>query len=312
MLIDFITGGVTSRSKPLVLWAADNGGGSGGNTGSDNNANTDDENDDEEETDDEADDEDDDTDSDSDSNSSNDKQKLSIEQQVKQGVDNLIERFGGNARAAVTQLYREKYTLREQKRSLTRENNQLRQQLPGKGRTVVTAQEASQLAEYRKLGSTKDLRGKLERITTLEANETRRSREDLITKVAKVAGDWNPTVLKDVGSSLDYATETIRQDGKDVEVAYVVSNNGKTKTNIVDYAKEHWKHHMPSLTAKGDTDDKSNTKSGGGRTQGRGTTNAPRKIASQAGAVAPKQTGTQQGLSSRITARYSIPGQKQE
>jgi hypothetical protein len=305
--------GATGFTNPLahiIMFAADNDKGGGGSTNSDDPpADNDDDppgDDDDDESDDDNDDNGDDDDNDDETDSKNDKR--TIEQKIKQGKQNLIDRFGGNTAAAFDHLYRERFRDREQRRTDRRTIAELQRQVPGRGRVVLSQQDAGELREYRALGKPKDIRTLKENVTTLQTKEAARQREDTLKSVAEAVG-YNFDVLKDVGGTLRFQVDTKTEDGKTVKTAYVVDAADRNKrTEVTAYAKEHWSHHLPSLTGA------STRGNGTGQQSQSSSVTAKRRVALQAGANERSTSGSssQGGTSNRVLSRYKNVGPKTE
>lgn len=308
MLIGFL-----GTNRYLPLYSPDDGGGSGGSggtSGSGGTANNGGEADDQQEEDEEESEEEDEDDEDAETRS------------AEASFSKLLRRYGGNVREAAMELFRDNWKQRQRVRLLKDENKQLQTAArPGKGRAVVPAKDAVELAEYRKLGlKPAEVRQAVEERRTLAERLSTTERETRLREVVDATG-WNLAPLKRVIGNLD--VETVEEDdgkGAKAPVSYVLTTKqvgGKDtveRTKITDYADREWSDMIPALTAQ----------SNGGKTNGATTNqstgnqqNGGRRLVRQGvGGSAQQQQGQQRKpgqLSSDYTQRtYVVPGAKRD
>lgn len=312
MLIGFL-----GTDRYLPNYSPDDGGGSGGTggtSGSGGTATNGSKAADTEETDEEPDEEDEEEDEDD---------EAAETRSAEASFSKLLRRYGGNVREAAMELFRDNWKQRQRVRLLRDENKALQQQAkPGKGRAVVPARDAVELAEYRKLGlKPAEVRQAVEERRTLAERLSTTERETRLREVVDATG-WNLAPLKRVIGTLD--VETVEEDdgkGAKAPVAYVLTTKqvgGKDtveRTKITDYAEREWSDMIPALTAQ---QNGSSQRSGTTTNQSTGNQqNGGRRLVRQGvGASSAQQQGQQRKpgqLSSDYTQRtYVVPGAKRD
>jgi len=185
-------------------------------------------------------------DSDGEAASGNNVQGTSYER----GFNNLLERFGNNARRVAEHLYRQDFKHRENLRLARGEVDQLKQSMPKNGARLLDKTAARDFDAYRKLGKPGDLEAKLQAGTQAAQALQGRQKDDLLREVAEVT-NWNYKALKGAASDLDYTVKEVEENGQKRRKAFVVTKSGDqtTETAAQDWFQQNKDFLMPSLTA---------------------------------------------------------------
>lgn len=162
-------------------------------------------------------------------------------------ASDILNRYGKNEDAALrlAELYadaqNELYRLREQRRALRQERDDLKSRVPTDGQQLISADDAAELEQYRAIGKKpSDVQAALEQASTAVADLSTLRRETTIRAVAEAAG-YKPSVLQALAGDLELAIK-----GTNDKPLPVVIADGK-ETAIADYAKAHWADFMPAL-----------------------------------------------------------------
>src|SRR6185437_4360141 len=128
--------------------------------------------------------------------------------------------------------------------------------VPGDDAVVLKGDEAKHWSDYRKLGAPGDLRKAIEEGATHQA-EAGTLRKAEVTRSAAELHGFKPIVLGTlakaleitIGDRLDKDGKPVLKDGKPVKAA-LVKGEGDKLTALDDYAGEHWKDFLPSLSVE--------------------------------------------------------------
>jgi hypothetical protein len=167
------------------------------------------------------------------------------------GFNNLLERFGNNARRVAEHLYRQDYKHRENLRLARGEVDQLKQSMPKNGARLLDKTAARDFDAYRKLGKPADLQAKLQSADTTAARLREREKDDVLREVAEVT-NWNFKALKGAASDLSYAVKEVEENGRKLKKAYVVQtgeNGNAAETEATDWFSKNKDFLLPALTA---------------------------------------------------------------
>jgi hypothetical protein len=215
------------------------------------------------------------------------------------GFNNLMERFGNNARRVAEHLYRQDYKHRESLRLARGEVETLKQRVPKDGSRVVDRTTARELAEYRKLGKPTEVQQRLQAGVDASTALKTREKDDVLRDVAEVVG-WNYKALKGAASDLDYTIKEV-DDGRGgkKKVAHVVTRNGAdaTETPATEWFTSNRDYLLPSLTA--------NSGNGAG-----GSTYGQQFIVQPVGQQRSNGSTQPQSAASAILSRYDEPKAK--
>jgi hypothetical protein len=215
------------------------------------------------------------------------------------GFNNLLERFGNNARRVAEHLYRQDYKHRENLRLARGEVEQLKTKLPRDGSRTVDRNTYRELESYRKLGKPAELQSKLSSGEQAAKALKGREKDDQLRDVAEVT-KWNYKALKGAASDLDYVVKEV-EDGKGgkVKQAFVVTRNGEQATEVAapEWFQSNRDFLMPALTA--------------GTNGGGGTTTYGQQFIAQP-VSQQRSNGSQQvpSAASAILSRYEEPKTK--
>ena len=165
-----------------------------------------------------------------------------------EGLARLIQRLG-TADAAAAELHRENYQLRDQRRTLKAEVDQLKGKVPAEGTVVLTAEQAAHWNQYQQLGKPEEITKGLESGKAAMEAAAKRDRADQVSQAAKAVG-YQPEVLAQLAElhSMNVTSQSISTDGKPNTV-YYVAKDGSQPIELTKYAAENWAAFMPSLQA---------------------------------------------------------------
>jgi hypothetical protein len=164
------------------------------------------------------------------------------------GLASLLKRHGDDALSAVTQLYDENFQLRKRIRRLRNDAN------TGKvpeGAVVLQGADLDTYNSYKQLGTTDEIREKVARIATLEAEAAANVRKATVIEAAQVA-KFKPDVLElALGQKSGLSLEVVEEDrnGQKVKVAY--AKDGNSRVALPDYASQNWSSLLPALQISG-------------------------------------------------------------
>jgi hypothetical protein len=171
---------------------------------------------------------------------------------AEQSFQRLLDRFGGDAKAAAAHLFDDNWRSRTANRLLRNENSNLKKSMPGNGAIVLKGDEAKTYNAYKQLGPIDKLQTALQERDTLQSEVATRRKDDTLREVAE-AGKVKFSVLKHVGGDLTYEIVDETTDGKTEKRVFVRTTNEKnevSKTPLMEYAQSKWPDFMPALTAE--------------------------------------------------------------
>lgn len=200
--------------------------------------------------------------------------------QVEAAIQRLQDRNNTDPSGVATLLFRENHELREERRTLRDEVQDLRKNAPKDGGLVLSKEEAEAWKQYTELGKPDEVKKGLEERESLKADVAQRERRDGIRSAASLV-NFKPNVLIDLvenkGLHLETRDVDMEVEGKTetVKVPFVrrVGDDGKPTGDAVkltDYVQKELPDYMPALQQSG-------------QPQGAG------------GTVLPKQSGGGQG-----------------
>lgn len=202
------------------------------------------------------------------------------EAQIEAAVKRLQDRNNTDPSGVATLLFRENHDLREERRLLRDEVQDLKKNAPKDGGLVLSKEEAEAWEAYRELGKPEEVKTGLEERDTLKSDLAKRDRQDGIRAAASHV-NYKPNVLVDLVEAKGLAVETkdveVEKDGKteQAKVPFVrkIGDDGKPSGDAVkltDYITNELPDYLPALQQSGQPQ-------GGG------------------GTVLPKQSGGGQG-----------------
>lgn len=164
----------------------------------------------------------------------------------KNNLQSLISR-AGNAEAAANELWRDNYQLRQQRRDLRKERDDLKAKLPADGTLVLTKEQAAEWEAYQKLGKPTDIEKAVTEGKTAAEQVAKQARADQVAKAAKDVG-FNPEVLTQLTElhGLTITSQTIKVGDKD-QTAHYITPQGGQPMELTQYATANWGAFMPSL-----------------------------------------------------------------
>lgn len=149
------------------------------------------------------------------------------------GLRNMLARHNNDAMALAAELYNQTYALREQRRSLRKENEALKQKLPAEGSVVLSGDDVKLWESYQGLGKPEDLQSQL-------SDAKRERRQALLTRAAVRHGFKEKLLAK-----LLEGTEIDVRD-KDGDDEFIVGEGDKAKP-ITDLVETDWKEFADAL-----------------------------------------------------------------
>jgi len=170
-----------------------------------------------------------------------------------QAFQNRLNKLNGDAMLFATQLFDENYRLREDKRTLGAQLEELKTKAPAEGALVLVGDEAKAYEAYKALGTPKELKDRIDAYPTLENENKGLKLRDSLREVADVGFGGSKLkfgILEDrvkaAGGNLQFV---IKEEGRDKrKVAYV--KDGDKETSLEQYAEKNWADYMPSLKAE--------------------------------------------------------------
>lgn len=157
-----------------------------------------------------------------------------------EGLKAMLARYNNDALATAAELYSQTYGLREDRRNLRKQVEELKAKVPQENSVVLTAEEAKAWETYRELGKPDEIRTSLD-------NAKKDRRAALASRAASTHG-YNPEVLERL---LADNAEIIEGDkGEDGKPVYKVKVGDTTKT-LSELAESDWKPFMKSLLDNG-------------------------------------------------------------
>jgi len=166
--------------------------------------------------------------------------KAEIESVVQKTIQNVLnsQRVAGDTSAALEVLAAK--ALKEEKRAKDAE---------AKIGTIPEDVKAK-LDAFEALGTVEDITKRLENATTLEAEKAQRELTDGFRKAAQVAGYDADALLEVIGQIPKSVIETIKKDGKDIQIAKVLSgDDDKDGKSFEESMKERFPKIHDSLKA---------------------------------------------------------------
>lgn len=164
-----------------------------------------------------------------------------------QAFNSRLTKMNGDAMALATQLFDENFRLREQKRTLVTEADELKKKLPADGSVVLSADKAKDYEAYQSLGKADELKTRLDAHTTLETEVASLKKKEVLRSVAELHG-FKVSVLEDRDTAAGGLEYVKKQDAQKREVYYV--KEGDKETPVNEFAETNWADYMPSLKAE--------------------------------------------------------------
>lgn len=156
-------------------------------------------------------------------------------------ASDIINRYGTGADSAlrlaekVADLENKLYRLRETKRALTQERDELKAKLPADGAVVVAQDDAAALEAYRALGKPEEVKAALDAKAAAEGKLHTLERDATLRDVREVTG-FDLDVLREIGGAeWQYTIKTETGDAGDVRRVYV--NDGSQEVAIDQHPK---------------------------------------------------------------------------
>lgn len=169
-------------------------------------------------------------------------------------VNSLVARYG-SAESAVRELARENRELRRWRRSVRGDPASLVAELKD-GRELISKEEAAELRAYRALGKPDEVKARVEKASSLEAQVEKAAKRQRAADAAAAAGFKNVDILADLAESKGIHIELRDEivDGKPVKkaLARAASESGGTLVPLADYMRQHHAAYLPALTAGAD------------------------------------------------------------
>lgn len=175
--------------------------------------------------------------------------------EVQAAFDRALAANNGQATILAQRLFDENFHLREDKRKLNDDLKAVKDKLP-EGAVVLSKEDAAAFEAYKALGKPEDVKKSLDEKTKNDGELADLKFKQLIGDAAQAHG-FKPNVLADIvkakGMSIEIG-ETEVDDGKGGKVkkpaAFVLTNEGKSKVNLSDYARDNLSDYLPSLAAQ--------------------------------------------------------------
>lgn len=169
--------------------------------------------------------------------------------EIAANVASIMQRNNNDASKAVEQLLGENAKLREDKRKLKEQNEQLLKDAPQDGELILTKDEGAQWEAYCALGKPEDLKKQVEEHKTLSEKVAQSEKAKLVEEAAKAAG-FKASVLEKLADGLaiemkDVPKQNEKGETVQVRVAFVKTDTGLKP--LVDHAQENWPDFLPSL-----------------------------------------------------------------
>lgn len=166
--------------------------------------------------------------------------------EIREKLQRLIDREGGDAGAVALQLYNDNFQLRER-------NRQLRERVPAEGSVVLTAEQAALWQAYQQLGTPKDIEQAIKDRDQAQGDLARMQRSAMIREAAETMG-YKASVLEaldaQMGSALSYEVRDVEVDGGKKRVAFVKAGDAEA-VPLDNYAEQRWADFLPALQATG-------------------------------------------------------------
>lgn len=218
--------------------------------------------------------------------------------EIEATVERLLNSKGD--RQAVAELLKDNFKQRDEIRGYLAQIDEVKSKVPAEGTMVLTAEQAKDWTAYQELGKPEDLKAKVEKVSTLEADLAKRDREAAIASAAEAAGYKASVLAKLPGTeALKFELREEEVDGEKKKIAYVTgSGDGATPQKLSDYAEREWADFVPALTAEAAA---STPATAGSGTPFRGQSGQ---------AKPPKGTQPKQVVENRLKNRYAVPGQE--
>lgn len=162
-------------------------------------------------------------------------------------ASDILERHGSDAIKLAERLATregDNYALREERRQLKEQLEQLRGQIPAQGAVVLTAEQASTWQTYQQLGAPDALTTQLKERETVQSELASLKQDLTLRDVASVA-KYDLDVLRTLGGDLTYTIKDEQVNGKPEKRVYV--KDGDKETLLADHAKAQWAKFLPSL-----------------------------------------------------------------
>jgi hypothetical protein len=224
---------------------------------------------------------------------------------IAKAMQSLLDRKGGDSSEVIKMLLKENYGLRDDKRDLKKELEDLKGQSPEEGAVVLTGDDVATWNSFKELGKTvKEVTESFTKNEELQGELDERDHTLLVHSAAKVAG-FNPKVLADLAGAKGLTIEM-----KDVEVkgdddkitktptAFVKAGEKGEAVELTAYAESSLKDHLPSLT---------NTEAGGEEKPG---TTFPSQHRSDKRPGSKQTSELAKKAVSKVASQYKTPGQR--
>lgn len=238
-----------------------------------------------------------------------DKDEKPTAEKVADQARKLLAKHGQDAIAAIAFLMSEGYHARDRARKAEAKVEVLEAggaKAP-EGGMVLTKDQATQWAEYLKIGTPAEIQQGMEERKNLGAEHQKTQREKLLSEVAEVTNfrmaPLTRLARKEDGTDLVFEVKDEMVEGEQVKVAYVT--DGTETTKVVEYAEAHWEEFLPALQRE-ESSDGSARRNGASRYfpgQERGDAASRNNSNNNSGSTAARRY---------INEKYAVPGKKQE
>lgn len=177
--------------------------------------------------------------------------------EVRSAFNSALEQRGNDARRLAEFLYDDNHRLREDKRKLRTDLDEVNKRLP-EGAVVLNKEDAAAWETFKALGKPDEVKKTLEKAAS-DATELEGLKFSDMVNQAAGRHNFKPTVLADVvkarGLKIELGEIEVPKAGSTTgekvkqQVAYVVTDDKGTKVVLADYAKDRLAEYLPSLAA---------------------------------------------------------------
>ena len=165
-----------------------------------------------------------------------------------EGFQRLLDKHDKDAMKLASQLFDENYQLREK-------NREIKAKLPKEGSVVLSAEDAAEYNEFKKLEKkAADIAKDLSRVAELETQNRELSGMETLREIADLGLDGSKlklSVLKDQMGRFPEAAIIIKdekdKDGNAVRVAYIKPTKDAAEVVFTSFANEKLADYLPSL-----------------------------------------------------------------
>jgi hypothetical protein len=163
-------------------------------------------------------------------------------------VEGFLAKHQNNATAAVAELYRDNYDLREKNRTLKSEKEAAEKKIPAEGSVVLSADEAKVFEAYSQLGTPDQLKKSIEEAKTSKDELGKLKRSQILRDVADIEG-MNPSVLSRLASDMELEIEEYSEieNGESKAKKRALAVVDGRKEPLKTFATREWVDFLPSL-----------------------------------------------------------------